>query len=104
MYIHILVSYMNNRRVFETTQPQIHLRKPMFLKCCHIYTVSSSQKVTHTLSLSLAFFFSSGVFLTSPLVGTLSLALVTPLSITYSVFIRQVYTIHVHCFHGYIPI
>ena len=102
MYIHILVSYMNNRRVFETTQPQIHLRKPMFLKCCHIYTVSSSQKVIHTHS----FFFSlySGVFLTSPLVGTLSLALVTPLSITYSVFIRQVYTIHVHCLHGYIPI
>ncbi|CAI8044519.1 Solute carrier family 35 member F5 [Geodia barretti] len=30
-----------------------------------------------------------GVFLTSPLVGTLSLALVTPLSITYSVFVGQ---------------
>jgi drug/metabolite transporter (DMT)-like permease len=30
-----------------------------------------------------------GVFLTSPLVGTLSLALVTPLSITYSILIGQ---------------
>lgn len=45
---------------------------------------------THTAFIHVCFSSLSGVFLTSPLVGTLSLALVTPLSIAYSVLVGQV--------------
>lgn len=48
----------------------------------------------------LAFFFNHcrGVFLTSPLLGTLNLSLVTPLSIAYSIVVGKVRSLLVPCY------
>ena len=51
-------------------------------------------------TIMLAFFFNHcrGVFLTSPLLGTLNLSLVTPLSIAYSIVVGKVRSLLVPCY------